>query len=71
MSNKSAALSGISLPSLLGVVFVTLKLCGVINWPWIWVLCPFWIGPAILGLCLASLGLVAVLWWFFQKVTSK
>jgi hypothetical protein len=28
---------------LLGVVFITLKLCGVIDWSWWWVTCPFWI----------------------------
>lgn len=28
---------------LLGLIFVTLKLVGVITWPWIWVLSPFWL----------------------------
>lgn len=28
---------------ILGVVFVVLKLCGVISWSWWWVLAPFWI----------------------------
>lgn len=27
----------------LTVVFIVLKLVGVINWSWIWVLAPFWI----------------------------
>lgn len=31
------------------VVFVTLKLVGVIAWPWLWVLAPLWIP---LALCL-------------------
>ena len=25
------------------LVFFALKLCGVIDWPWIWVLAPLWI----------------------------
>ena len=25
------------------IVFVVLKLIGVVNWSWIWVLAPFWI----------------------------
>ncbi len=29
---------------LLGIVFVTLKLCGVISWSWWWVTVPFWGG---------------------------
>lgn len=31
------------LPSILLAVFVTLKLCGVISWPWLWVLAPLWV----------------------------
>lgn len=30
--------------SVLGLIFVTLKLTGVIAWSWWWVLLPFW-GP--------------------------
>lgn len=29
--------------SILTIVFITLKLTGVINWSWLWVLCPLWI----------------------------
>lgn len=35
---------GITLVELIGVVFIVLKLCKVINWPWIWVLAPLWGG---------------------------
>jgi hypothetical protein len=35
---------GIGVIGLLGVVFVTLKLCGVIDWSWWWVTAPFWGG---------------------------
>lgn len=31
------------LTGVLTVVFVVLKLCGLINWSWVWVLSPFWI----------------------------
>lgn len=43
MSSSSSSPS-IGIFGLLGVAFVVLKLCKVINWPWIWVLCPFWAG---------------------------
>ena len=33
---------------LLGVVFVTLKLIGVIDWSWWWVTAPFWFVFALL-----------------------
>ena len=32
---------------LLTIVFVTLKLCGVISWSWLWVLSPLWIGALV------------------------
>lgn len=47
MWNQNAE-SYITLNGLLGVVFVTLKLCGVIGWSWWLVTLPFWGGPAIL-----------------------
>lgn len=34
---------GIGLLTVIGIVFVILKLCGVVKWSWIWVLCPFWV----------------------------
>jgi hypothetical protein len=39
--------SGISFASALGLVFIVLKLVGVIAWSWWWVLAPFWIPLAI------------------------
>ena len=38
---------GISFMSLLTIVFIVSKLCGVIKWSWWWVLAPMWI-PALL-----------------------
>lgn len=35
--------TGVNFRDLLLVAFIVLKLCGVINWSWIWVLSPFWI----------------------------
>jgi membrane protein YdbS with pleckstrin-like domain len=36
--------SGISLSGLTFIVFLVLKLCGVIDWSWWWVTAPLW-GP--------------------------
>ena len=44
MKNNKSNGGGIGLSGLLGLVFIVLKLCGVINWSWLWVLSPFWIG---------------------------
>lgn len=37
----------ISFTGLLTIVFITLKLCGVIAWSWIWVLSPLWFWGAV------------------------
>ena len=46
-SNIDVNLSGL-LSTLLLVLFITLKLCGVIAWSWWWVLSPLWI-PLLIG----------------------
>lgn len=44
MSDKEIKYNGgIGFPGLLAIVFITLKLTGVINWSWLWVLSPLWI----------------------------
>ena len=44
----------------LGVLFLVLKLVGVIDWPWIWVTAPFWAGIAILFSVLLLMGVIAL-----------
>lgn len=46
MNNNSAS-SGIGFFGLLTIVFIVLKLIGIINWSWFWVLSPLWIGFAL------------------------
>ena len=49
-SNSSCSISlGGSFAGTLTIAFIVLKLVGVINWSWIWVLSPLWIS-FILGL---------------------
>ena len=48
--------SGIGVTGLLGVVFVTLKLCGVIDWSWWLVTLPFWGGLVIAILMVLIMG---------------
>jgi hypothetical protein len=47
-SSSSNSGGGIGVLGLLGCIFVTLKLCNVIDWSWWWVTCPFWGGLALL-----------------------
>lgn len=48
MSNSNASSNGgIGFCGLLAIVFITLKLTGVIGWSWVWVLSPLWIPLAV------------------------
>ena len=47
MSNEKITSGGIGFGSLLLLTFIILKLVGVINWSWWWVLSPIWI-PVVL-----------------------
>lgn len=38
---------GIGFTGLLTIAFIVLKLIGIIEWSWLWVLSPLWIGWAI------------------------
>ena len=42
--------NGLTFNDVLLIVFIILKLCGVINWSWIWVLSPIWISLLIVFL---------------------
>lgn len=42
MSNK-AGCGSVGIAGTLTIVFIVLKLCGVIAWSWVWVLSPLWI----------------------------
>jgi len=46
MENNTSR-NGIGFIGLLQVTFIVLKLCGVIQWSWLWVLSPIWIGLII------------------------
>ena len=52
--------AGVSFSGLLTIVFIVLKLCGVISWNWFWVLSPliFTVG---LGLVFLIVGVILLL----------
>lgn len=47
--------SGVGLGGLLQVAFIVLKLCGVIEWSWWWVLTPTWISGIVFLILLAMI----------------
>lgn len=46
--------------TILGIIFIILKLCKVISWSWFWVLCPFWIE------LLMVVGLIIFVHWLIK-----
>ena len=62
--NKITVSSSLSVDSILGVAFIVLKLCNVINWSWWWVLAPFWIPMGIATICLIiTIIIMFIVWW--------
>ncbi len=53
-SNNNTNAASTLVFGLLGIVFVVLKLLGVIDWSWWWVTAPFWL-PTAIGLCVLLL----------------
>lgn len=60
MSNSNNSGGGIGVFGLLGIVFVTLKLTGVIDWSWWWVTLPFWGGLALIAAIRGMYGIAAL-----------
>lgn len=59
--NITVVKGGASFTELLTLVFIVLKLTGVISWSWWWVLSPIWIG---LGLAVVICLIVFVVYLF-------
>jgi hypothetical protein len=48
LENRNRNVSrGMSLPSVLLLIFIILKFTGTITWSWLWVLSPLWIGAGL------------------------
>ena len=55
--NNNNSSGGLGLSGVLTVIFVVLKLCGLIDWSWWWVLSPVWIS---IGLFLVIILIVVI-----------
>ncbi len=58
---EATTTGGTNIVTLLTVAFVVLKLVGVIEWSWWWVLSPLWISAAAIGAILAIVGIVILI----------
>ena len=59
--SESSNSGRIGFGGLLAIAFIILKLVGVIEWSWLWVLAPIWIGLIIWLFCIAILIIAAVI----------
>lgn len=57
---STAAGGGLTTVGALLVLFVALKLCHVIAWPWLWVLAPAWISCGLVVVLLVAFGVAYV-----------
>ena len=59
-NNYSGRGGGVSFAGLLTILFIGLKLGGIIHWSWWWVLSPLWISVGI-GIIVLLIGLLIIL----------
>lgn len=57
MDNNNGSAGGVGFTGLLTILFIALKLCGVINWGWVWVLSPIWIMAILIVLLILLYGI--------------
>ena len=63
MESNNGGGGGIGFFSVLTIVFIILKLVGVIDWSWVWVLSPTWISTAVVLIILLVVSINGD-WWF-------
>jgi hypothetical protein len=63
----SVSTSGMGFLSFLGLLFIALKLCHVIEWSWLWVTLPLWGGIAIWAGIVAIGGLLLLIAWLANR----
>lgn len=65
-----ASNGGVGIFGTVGIVFIVLKLAGVVDWPWWVVLCPLWV-PLALLLLLIMVVLVSELPSIIKEVKDE
>lgn len=60
---SSGSSGGITFSGALLMIFIVLKLCGVIDWSWLWVLSPLWISAGIAVLIVVGI----LIYWKIEE----
>lgn len=53
--DKKTKRGGMGFLSTLTLIFVVLKLLGLIDWPWLWVLSPIWISALLIAVIFGAI----------------
>ena len=67
MNSKNNNSSGLGVLSVLQIIFLVLKLTGLITWSWVLVLIPLWISLSILALVVIAVIIAVCLEQFKRK----
>lgn len=59
MEKNNYGSGGVGIASVLTIVFIVLKLVGVISWSWVWVLAPLWIS-FVIGILFAVIAIAVI-----------
>ena len=52
MKNNNAEKREFGFAALLTIIFIVLKICGVITWKWVWIFAPLWISAILVLICI-------------------
>ena len=61
MDNKIESSNGIGCLMVVWIVFIILRLCGIITWSWWWVMSPFIISIALTILLIGLVGVIVTM----------
>ena len=68
MEKRDHSGGGVDIVGLLTLLFIALKLCGVIDWSWWWVLSPVWV---VLGIAVVVTIGILIVKWYRQKEENE
>jgi membrane protein YdbS with pleckstrin-like domain len=61
MTDKKNTTGGLGVSDVLLIIFITLKITGIITWSWVWVLSPLWISSALVIVTLLFLVIIGMI----------
>lgn len=65
--NTKTTTTGISLLGVLQIIFIVLKLCGLIDWSWWKVFIPMWIDLGIIAVLLLLYLVILIIAYIYDK----